>query len=72
MTKYKKLQEQINAHYVQSVAVFPNKVRDQDSDDLLAWKVGRKPVKASDQITNLKLKNHHAVHTRTARHTNNM
>ena len=55
MTKYKKLQDQINAHYVQSVAVFPNKVRDQDSEDLLAWKVGRKPVKASDQISNFKL-----------------
>ena len=47
MPKINKIDEFLDKHYKDDVALFPKKVRDQETNDFIAWKVGRIPVKAS-------------------------
>ena len=38
--------EYLNSLYVRKAPLLPESLRDKDTDDFLAWKIGRVPVKA--------------------------
>ena len=50
MPKINKIDEFLNSNYHQDVAFFPKKVKDKETDDFIAWKVDRVPVKASSNV----------------------
>ena len=50
MPKINKIDEFLNSNYHQDVALFPKKVKDKETDDFIAWKVGRVAVKASSNV----------------------
>ena len=48
MPKINQIDQFLNKHYHEDVPFFPKKVRDSETDDFIAWKLGRIPVKASE------------------------
>ena len=46
MKKSDEINKFIDSTYHESVAIFPRNVREEDTEDFIAWKCGRKPVKA--------------------------
>ena len=55
MPKSNKIDKYLNNNYHQDVAFFPRKVRQQETDDFIAWKVGWLPVMASTKNISLSM-----------------
>ena len=50
MSKINKIDRYLNSTYHQNVALLPRKMKDAETDDFVAWKLGRKVIKASMKI----------------------
>ena len=50
MSKINKIDHYLNSTYHQNVALLPRKIKDAETDDFIAWKLGLKVIKASMKI----------------------
>ena len=50
MSKINKIDCYLNSTYHQNIALLPRKIKDAETDDFIAWKLGRKVIKASMKI----------------------
>ena len=50
MPKSNKIENYLNSTYHEDVALLPRKIKNAETDDFIAWKLGRKVIKASKII----------------------
>ena len=47
MGKTNEIDKYLNSTYQEDIAFLPRKIKDDETDDFIAWKLGRKVIKAS-------------------------
>ena len=50
MSKINKIDRYLNSTYHQNVALLPRKIKDAETNEFIAWKLGQKVIKASMKI----------------------
>ena len=50
MPKTNKIDEYLNSTYHEDIVLLPWKLKNDETDDFIAWKLGRKVIKASIKI----------------------
>ena len=50
MTKTNQIEQYLNSTYHEDIALLPRKIREDETDDFIAWKLGRKVIKASSNF----------------------